>query len=231
MITLRLFKSISASALLFAAVGSSTGCIGMYGNEADLVVDKAAAASTLSVVDKVFASTDCAMQEACVGGPGKRRLLRFDGVITNQGPGDLELGKPKGNPLFEYAACHDHHHVKAAMKYELLDPQTLEAVKVNDVEIVGRKQGFCMLDMRKVSGKHFKKFTCNNQGLTSGWSDIYASSLDCQWIDVTGVPAGNYILRMTVNPDGLLYEIDTSNNSTDVPVTLPDPSAEVKTAT
>ena len=42
--------------------------------------------------------------------------------------------------------------------------------------------------------------------------DLYGSYLDCQWIDVTDVPAGKYILRQTVNPDRLGVESDYRNN-------------------
>ncbi len=42
--------------------------------------------------------------------------------------------------------------------------------------------------------------------------DFYGSHLDCQWIDVTDVPLGRYILRQTVNPDKLAQESDYENN-------------------
>jgi hypothetical protein len=33
-------------------------------------------------------------------------------------------------------------------------------------------------------------YDCDNQGITSGWEDVYDRSLDCQWIDVTGIKPG-----------------------------------------
>jgi len=78
-----------------------------------------------------------------------------------------------------------------------------------------------MLDMRKLSGDSGPaKYTCENQGLTSGWADVYSAGLDCQWIDITGVPSGDYIVRITVNPGGTLNEADKSNNSVIVPYTI-----------
>src|SRR5258708_12497540 len=59
------------------------------------------------------------------------------------------------------------------------------------------------------------------QGFQPGWADVNAAGLPCQYIDITGVPAGNYVLKMTVNPDGLIAESDTNNNVTLVPVTVP----------
>jgi hypothetical protein len=26
-----------------------------------------------------------------------------------------------------------------------------------------------------------------------GWEDVYPNDIDCQWVDITGVPAGNYL--------------------------------------
>ena len=42
--------------------------------------------------------------------------------------------------------------------------------------------------------------------------DLYSRHLDCQWIDVTDVPPGIYILRLLVNPDNLVLESDYKNN-------------------
>ena len=35
-----------------------------------------------------------------------------------------------------------------------------------------------------------KKYDCSNQGIQKGWSDLYGNALDCQWLDITGVPSG-----------------------------------------
>ena len=40
-------------------------------------------------------------------------------------------------------------------------------------------------------------FSCTNMGISSGCSDVYASNLDCQWIDITGIPNGNYWLTVS----------------------------------
>jgi hypothetical protein len=36
-------------------------------------------------------------------------------------------------------------------------------------------------------------YVCGNQGITSGWADLYSKNLSGQWIDITGVPDGDYI--------------------------------------
>jgi hypothetical protein len=52
-----------------------------------------------------------------------------------------------------------------------------------------------------------------NQGLQVGWTDVYAQSIDCQYVPIDGLAAGTYWLEVQVNPEHLLPESDYSNNS------------------
>jgi hypothetical protein len=193
----------------------------------DLQVDERSARTTAYVSEELFSAGSCAVVEGCFNGPTpssgtfSRRLLRFDGVIQNLGDEDFVIGATSGNPLFEFSGCHGHYHMKEAMSYELLHADTLQPVTLNGQAVVGRKQGFCMLDMRRMSGTNPPRYTCGYQGLTAGWADVYSSGLDCQWVDVTGVPAGPYVLKVTVNPTGSLVETNKNNNSAYVPVSVP----------
>jgi hypothetical protein len=56
--------------------------------------------------------------------------------------------------------------------------------------------------------------TCDRQtqGISVGWADIYGSELDDQWIDVQGVPPGEYWLETVIDPDQRLVESNESNN-------------------
>ena len=42
----------------------------------------------------------------------------------------------------------------------------------------------------------FYIFSCAGQGLSPGCHDTYAANIDCQWIDITDVPPGNYVLKV-----------------------------------
>jgi hypothetical protein len=163
-----------------------------------------------------FEPDDCAIFEGCVGAPGMRTLLRFDLRTPNIGAADMFLGKPGEGDLFEYSMCHDHYHFKSYADYKLIDANGNEVA-------FGHKQAFCLEDIQPNSTPPTgdSKFTCGFQGISAGWSDVYSGGLPCQWIDITGVPSGNYTLRAAVNFEQLLAEESYDNNIAEVPVVVP----------
>jgi len=56
------------------------------------------------------------------------------------------------------------------------------------------------------------KIYFQEQAISPGCSDIYVSGVDCQWIDVTDVRPGNYVLVVEVNPQQLVKESNFVNN-------------------
>lgn len=64
------------------------------------------------------------------------------------------------------------------------------------------------------------RFDCVHQGIGEGWSDLYHKWLDCQWIDVTDVPNGDYTLSLTVNENRVFREVSYENNNAMLPVTV-----------
>jgi hypothetical protein len=40
-------------------------------------------------------------------------------------------------------------------------------------------------------------------------------------VDITGVPAGEYYLRVRINPERRIFELDYDNNESIVAVTIP----------
>jgi hypothetical protein len=191
----------------------------------DLIVNQPRLQVSLQLKTETFRPYDCAVIEGCVTGHGPRRLLRFDTVTPNIGDTNLELGDPDENDHFEYSTCHEHYHFSGYVSYGLLAADGVTVV------VPGRKQAFCLRD----SGTYLSGagpsmgYTCDNQGLTAGWQDVYPRHLECQWLDVTGVPPGQYYLRLEVNPetDGThkIAESRYDNNAAMVPVTItvPDP--------
>ena len=45
------------------------------------------------------------------------------------------------------------------------------------------------------------KYSCNYMGITAGCADIYDAGLDCQWLDITDIPDGDYVFVAVVNVD------------------------------
>src|SRR6185369_13921978 len=174
------------------------------GGKPDLVVDPQRFVSQMEIVDRLFEAGTCAIEEGAVGGTGYRRILRFDTVIMNSGDGDLVVGdrSDPNNPYaawFVFAPCHGHYHIRDFSVYELLTPD-------RTVVVAGHKQGFCMEDSFKYDGGKSNGYDCALQGITSGWGDWYYKQLTGQWIDITGVPEGDYIVRVTINLAGTFDE-------------------------
>jgi len=122
---------------------------------------------------------------------------------------------------------HTHWHMRDIDGYELFDPS---GHKLRD----GEKHGFCFEDntsYRDWPGRHagspanpvythaamcgqgHPEATSIVHGLSVGWGDTYPSSLPDQGIDVTGLPDGNYQVRLTADQNGGIRESNESNNA------------------
>ena len=182
----------------------------------DLIVNQFRLEGNVAVQTRTFTSNDCSVVEGCASA-GTRRLLLFDVGIANAGDGDLIIGDPAQRPdLFHLSPCHGHYHMDGVAAYELLNTN-------GQVVITVRKQGFCFRDDARAftNGPVEGKYTCDYQGLSIGWEDVYDKSLDCQWLDITGIPSGQYILRVVANPDAILHESNLQNNVAQVLIDLP----------
>lgn len=60
--------------------------------------------------------------------------------------------------------------------------------------------------------------------------DQYGWSLDCSWIDITGLTPGNYVLEIKANPTQVFPEVSFANNVGRVRVTIPGPTETVSVA-
>jgi len=200
------------------------------GGKPDIVMDPQRFKAQMEIVDRYFEPTDCAIPEQAVGGAGYRRLLRFDTVLMNRGDGDLVVGdrSDPNNPyadFFVFHACHGHYHINNFSIYELVNQQ-------GNVVVAGTKQGFCFEDSFKYEdGGKSNGYDCHNNGITSGWGDWYYKQLVGQWIDITGVPEGQYIVRVRLNTgeDHPIFDegLNRYPNVTEVAVTIPDPRKKV----
>jgi hypothetical protein len=156
-------------------------------------------------------------------------LLRLGVLSRNYGTADFFIGATGcpapcidhplevcGNPSFicSPAAGHNHGHYTDFARYELLDA-------ANQTVVVGHKQGFCLKDGFDAGPCPAYHYDCNYQGISAGCADLYESGLGCQYLDITGVPAGNYTLRALIDPFDRITELTKTNNIAAVAVTIP----------
>jgi hypothetical protein len=192
-----------------AAVGSTSGA-GRSGPLPDLVLDAAYLRDT-TALDNVSIDDVCLLEVGCVTGLGERRVVRFGSRIGNVGAADFVVGSPGlDNPLWAVNACHGSLELVGFARYELLDPATGALV------LVGVKNGFCVSDSEEWSSPSpagcVEAYDCSRQGISPGCADNYGSALQCQWVDVTDIPPGEYELRVTINAARSVPELDYTNN-------------------
>ncbi|MGH7269403.1 MAG: lysyl oxidase family protein, partial [Polyangiaceae bacterium] len=187
----------------------------------DLIVDFGDLNASIVIDTRSFLPTDCALVEGCITTPGTRRLLRFDTAAVNVGTADLTIGDPTTHACFQYSDCHMHYHFKGVGEY------TLYQADGATVAARGHKQGFCLEDVEPYTEAPGPPpatfFTCQSQGLHVGWEDVYPNDIDCQWIDITGVAPGSYILSVVINGGHYLPESNYANDEARVPVLIPPP--------
>uniref|UniRef100_A0A3Q0RIK1 Lysyl oxidase homolog n=1 Tax=Amphilophus citrinellus TaxID=61819 RepID=A0A3Q0RIK1_AMPCI len=181
----------------------------------DLVPDPYAIQAGTYVQRMQMYALRCAAEENCLArtayGPAVRDidfrvLLRFPQKVKNQGTADFLPFKPRYQ--WDWHSCHQHYHsMDAFSNYDLLD--VITGHKVAE----GHKASFCLEDTNCDPGFR-RRYACTShtQGLSPGCHDIYAANIDCQWIDITDVPPGTYILKVTVNPNFHVLESDFTNN-------------------
>jgi hypothetical protein len=213
----------------------------------DLLVDTTKMANagfaTIVLSGETFSATNCNVVEGS-SQEGVRRLIRFDFTTPNLGDGDLIIGDPTLHPeWFQWGLCHNHWHFREYAAYRLWtvagyvqwqaaraeDPnatadQALAAhPALRSAFVAGHKQGFCAkdVDWYLLVPSHFP--SCATQGITAGWADRYSGALDGQFVDVTGVAPGPYVLEAEVNPQHFYIEKSYSNNAGAVVLVLPPP--------
>lgn len=117
---------------------------------------------------------------------------------------------------------HSHWHIKDVVQYTLtsLDDDSERMRRANKI-------GFCIYDNvrraqrpRQPTRAEYLREGCGRQnskklrmGLSVGWGDLYTWTLPGQYVSMTGLPAGDYRLLGTANPDDVFYEQRDDNNN------------------
>ncbi len=155
---------------------------------------------------------------------GVRRgdAMRAHQVVELRG-GGTRVVRDVGRMHYELHQPHFHWHLQSFVIYEIR--------RASDHRLAGRdrKTGFCLLDrwgrtLRHVPGTGPPRFTgdCGagrpnarrvEQGTSVGYIDRYGPFFHGQHVDVTGLPAGRYVLVHHANPRRVMRELAYSNNA------------------
>jgi hypothetical protein len=171
-----------------------------------------------------------------------RKVATMDvNQLVDQASGETRIVRDVG--VMSYVIHPDHHH------WHLLGFEHYEVRAVDgDVALRrDRKTGFCLGDRYSVPNARalagfnptpLQGDTCGLgrpdllglfAGISVGYGDAYEAQIEGQFIDVTGLPDGRYVLAHTVNTDGKLVERDYTNNGSSVlfSLTWPDGQREL----
>lgn len=181
----------------------------LVGEGPDLVLDAAYLLDSTRF-ETLRIDDECLVQQGCATGLGQRRVVRFGSRMGNVGNADLFLGAPnEQNPLYARDACTDGFSLPRFGRHELRDSSGRLVVE-------GSKNPVCITDSEEwipESGADCQSFSCGRQGIAPGCADNYGIDLPCQWLDITDVPPGSYELEVILNAEGVVEELDYTNNS------------------
>ena len=140
-----------------------------------------------------------------------------------------------GELRYVVSETHQHWHLLPFDDYELRRADGGGQV------VRAFKSGFCLGDRfrdREVApleasttpyytgdcGRGDRTLTTLRQGISTGYGDVYLPNLEGQSLDVTGLPAGEYVLTHVVNAARRLRESDYGNNAASLRIRLSWPA-------
>jgi hypothetical protein len=156
--------------------------------------------------------------------------------IVQQSDGSTRTVPAVGTLRYVYESDHQHWHYLGFQRFELR--------RTSDYALVvpDQKTGFCLGDRldsdpnsmlpgepphpvyTSSCGLRHPELLSVEEGISVGYLDIYYANFEGQFVDVRGVPAGEYYLVHRVNADRKLVESDYSNDAASVLVSLTWPN-------
>lgn len=163
--------------------------------------------------------------------PNRRANFMSGSQIVRLAGGGRRTEPRVGVLRYVYSPTHSHWHVLGFQRYEL------RRASDNSIVLRDRKSGFCLADhWAHAPGRHrneprapvFKGYCERSrpdalsvyQGTSVGYTDRYPSHFHGQNLDLTGAPAGEYVLVHRANRNLLFRELRYENNAAAVRIRL-----------
>lgn len=150
-----------------------------------------------------------------------RRRMRGDQLVF-RADGSTRRIRAVGRLRYVVSPDHQHWHLLDFDRYELRSARNFALV------LRDRKTGFCLGDRYALgpgSGEPIFTGNCGldrpgllrvGEGISPGFGDDYQPQLEGQYLDVTRLAAGRYVLVHQANPRRTLAESDYSNNAASI---------------
>ena len=152
------------------------------------------------------------------------------GQLIRRTAGPIESVRDVGRLRYTRSPDHQHWHLLHFDRYMLRRPNGRVAVR-------DRKSGFCLGDRYGVSDPALAakppepvyRSRCGlerpglwgvREGISVGYGDDYAANLEGQYLRLSGLRAGRYVLLHRVNEDRRLREASYANNSSSLVLRL-----------
>jgi len=151
-----------------------------------------------------------------------QRIFRSDGTYFD---------RPAGR--FVFHPEHDHIHLEDWAQYRLREVRWDGSP--GEVVAQGGKTSFCLRDSRVYDASlpnfrfpgRYNECAGIVQGVSVGYEDVYSKNLPDQWIDITGLPDGEYWLESEVDPENRILEADETNNVERLRITIGRPRSPI----
>lgn len=125
----------------------------------------------------------------------------------------------------EYHPTHLHFHVQDFYVASLWR-SSAQGGRTGLPVAQGDKSGFCPEDSAPIdardkdASRYYSCFTEGERqvgpnqvvGISAGWKDIYGWQLPDQFVEITGVPDGFYVLEIEIDPNNVFVESNEMNN-------------------
>jgi Lysyl oxidase len=135
--------------------------------------------------------------------------------IVNQTDGSTTTVSKVGTIRYVVGGGHSHWHFINLESYEL---RRLDGTSVGR----DRKTGFCLSNLSSPSncGADQPGLLQVSMGLPAGVGDLYHPQVEGQYIDITAVPVGDYVLVHRSNPTGTMQESTLANDAASLRIRL-----------